>query len=207
MASAIIHIAVANEVNKKVHRDPSQYLLGSIAPDIAKIVGIDRNTTHFKSETQQEPDIDKFLSKYKNNLDDDFVFGYYIHLFTDYFWFKYFYTEFVDDNIVTTLDNNKIRLTKKELEKFIYNDYTNMNIKLIDEYELELRIFYNEIPEIKQIISEIPMDKLDVLRDKMALIIQNSEEKKDYLFNVDNVKRFISLTTDLIIGILSDKKE
>ena len=50
MASAIIHMAVASELNKKIKRKESEYFIGSIAPDIAKIVGIDRNITHFKSK-------------------------------------------------------------------------------------------------------------------------------------------------------------
>ena len=40
MASALIHIAVASKINKKIKRKESEYLIGSIAPDIAKIVGI-----------------------------------------------------------------------------------------------------------------------------------------------------------------------
>ena len=207
MASAIIHLAVASEITKKIKRDPSKYLLGAIAPDIARIIEIDRDVTHFKSKTQEEPNINAFLNKYKKNLTDDFVFGYYIHLLTDYFWFKYFYTEFVNDNMVTTLENKKVILTEEELRKYIYSDYTNMNIKLIDEYELDLKIFYNSIPKIKNIIKEIPIDKLDILRDKMALIIQNSKEDKEYLFNIEQVKSFISLTTKLIMGILNDEKE
>ena len=38
VASALIHIAVASEVNKKVKRDRSKLLIGSIAPDLAKIM-------------------------------------------------------------------------------------------------------------------------------------------------------------------------
>ena len=30
------------------------------------------------------------INKYKNHLNDDFVMGYFIHLYTDYLWFKYF---------------------------------------------------------------------------------------------------------------------
>ena len=39
MASALIHIAVANEINKKLNKDKSKLLIGSRAPDISKIVG------------------------------------------------------------------------------------------------------------------------------------------------------------------------
>ena len=37
MASSIIHVAVANELNKKLNVDRNQLLIGSIAPDISKL--------------------------------------------------------------------------------------------------------------------------------------------------------------------------
>ena len=39
MASLIIHIAVASEVNKVLKRDSNLILIGSIAPDLSKLVG------------------------------------------------------------------------------------------------------------------------------------------------------------------------
>lgn len=42
-------------------------------------------------------------------------------------------------------------------------DYTNLNIKLIDKYNLDLKIFYNELPQLHNIIEEIPMDKINVI--------------------------------------------
>ena len=38
------------------------------------------------------------------------------------------------------------------IELYIYNDYTNLNIKLIDEYNLDLKIFYNKLPQLDNII-------------------------------------------------------
>lgn len=207
MASAMIHIAVANEVNKHIKKDISKYLIGAIAPDIAKLVGIDRNLTHFQDKDKEYPDINRFLDKYKNKLDDDFVMGYYIHLLTDFFWYKYFYTEFVKDNTIIKSDGSSIKLDKKILRELIYNDYTNLNINLIDVYDLNLKIFYNELPEIDKIIEEIPMDKLKILVDKMGIIIENSTNHKSYLFNMGDVKEFIELCISLIIGIIDEKKE
>ena len=85
MASAIIHIAVANELNKKLKRNSSKLLIGTIAPDISKEIGQNKVKSHFlDSKDTDIPNIKKFLNKYKNNLNDDFVLGYYIHLYTDY---------------------------------------------------------------------------------------------------------------------------
>lgn len=199
MASSVIHMAVANEVNKVLKRDNSKLLIGSIAPDISKQIGQDRTISHFIFEDGLI-DLDKFLDKYKNNLDDDFVLGYYIHLLTDYFWFKYFMPEITNYSIIKTLDGKELSLSKEEICKYIYNDYTNINIRVINEYNMDLKIFFNELPEIKNIIEEIPMDKLQVIIDKAGNIIMNSTNGKNYTFDIKNIKQFISFTKDLIIN-------
>ena len=102
MASSIIHIAVAKEINKVLNRKESNLLIGTIAPDISKLLGENKVKSHFLgSEETDIPDMYKFLSKYKTYLDDDFVMGYYIHLFTDFLWFKYFITDFWDEDSIT----------------------------------------------------------------------------------------------------------
>lgn len=81
MASSIIHMAVANEINKHLKRKQKDILIGSIAPDISKQIGEDKKISHFLTDNANIPDLNKFLCQYKNNLDDDFVLGYYIHLY------------------------------------------------------------------------------------------------------------------------------
>ena len=204
MASSMIHIAVANEVNKKLNRDRSKLLIGSIAPDIGKLVGLEKIVTHFGDNNDNIPNLDKFLDKYKDNLNDDFVLGYYIHLITDYLWFKYFVTEIDSDGLITKLDGTKVKCVDNMLYIYMYNDYTNLNIKLIEEYDLDLKIFYDEIPELENIIKEIPMDKISVIVDKAGEIIENSKKRKEYLFNIDNIKTFVTTSTDLILSNLKE---
>ena len=83
-------MAVANEINKKLNRNNNLILLGGIAPDLGKIANGSKIEAHFQDSDDNIPNLDKFLSKYKNNMNDDFVMGYFIHLYTDYLWFKYF---------------------------------------------------------------------------------------------------------------------
>ena len=97
MASALIHIAIAKEVNNELKREENKYLLGSIAPDISKFVGEPKTFSHFMEKGHNEPNIDLFLTKYLKYLDDDFVMGYYIHLLVDYLWFKHFIPKFIDE--------------------------------------------------------------------------------------------------------------
>lgn len=205
MASAVIHLAVANEINKKLNRDKSQLLIGAIAPDISKFIGEDKTKSHFLKELDSDiPDIESFLNKYKNNLTDDFVMGYFIHLYTDYLWFKYFVTEFYDKPMITKLDGTVVKCSGNMLSLYVYNDYTNLNIKLIDKYNMDLKIFYNQLPKLSNIIEEIPMDKMGLLLNQMGIIIENSKAKKDYIFNIENIEKFITTSVELILGKITE---
>lgn len=205
MASAVIHLAVANEINKELNRDKSQLLIGAIAPDISKFIGEDKAKSHFLKELDSNiPDIESFLNKYKNSLTDDFVMGYFIHLYTDYLWFKYFVTEFYDKPMITKLDGTVVKCSGNMLSLYVYNDYTNLNIKLIDRYNMDLKIFYNQLPKLSNIIEEIPMDKMGLLLSQMGIIIENSKEKKDYIFNIENIEKFIATSVELILGKITE---
>ena len=204
MASSMIHICVANEINKIINKDKKSILIGSIAPDIAKQIGLDKQFSHFQGMDDDKPVLERFLNKYKNNLSDDFVLGYYIHLYTDYYWFKYFLTEFIKNDFIYTLDGKALIISDEEKVDYIYRDYTNLNIKLIDEYMLDLKIFYEPVPKFKNIIKEIPMEKLNIIIDKASVIIENTNESKSYFFDIQEVKKFIEFS---VSGILENLKE
>ena len=198
MASAIIHIAVAKKLNEQLKMNEKELFLGTIAPDISKHIGQDRKVSHFLDENRI-PNLNLFLKKYNNSLNIPFIMGYYIHLFTDYLWFKYFFNEITNlKTSITLLNGDTLKCSKEEINKLIYNDYTNLNILLIEEYNLDLSLFYEEIeiPKIK--FTEIPLDKLQIIVDQMGVIIENSKKSFTYSFNLDNVKQFINTCTDLI---------
>ena len=198
MASSLIHIAVAKELNKDLKRDRSKMLIGTIAPDISKLIGETKIKSHFQDAPDNIPNLDKFLNKYKQNLNDDFVLGYYIHLFTDYLWFKYFIPDIRNKDLITELDGKVLKLDQKTFCEYVYNDYTDLNMKIIDAYDLDLKIFYNEIPQIDNIIEEIPMDKLYIIVNKAGEIIENSKQEKEFLFNLENVEQFVKFSTEII---------
>ena len=104
MASAIIHIAVAKKLNEQLKMNEKELFLGTIAPDISKHIGQDRKISHFLDENRI-PNLNLFLKKYNNSLNIPFIMGYYIHLFTDYLWFKYFFNEITNLNTSITLLN------------------------------------------------------------------------------------------------------
>lgn len=206
MASSVIHMAVANELNKILKYDNAKLLIGSIAPDISKEIGESKLYSHFLVTKDNDiPQVDKFLEKYKDKLCDDFVMGYFIHIYTDYLWFKYFVPEFLTDtDYITKLDGTVVKCEGNMLAMYIYNDYTDLNTQLLDKYDLDCSIFYNELPKFDNIIEEIPMDKLNVIVDKVSVIIENSKVKKELIFDINNVNKFIETCIELTLAKLKE---
>lgn len=200
MASSIIHICVAKKVNEFLNYDYKQLYLGTIAPDISKLVGETKQKSHFLTSIDSDiPDINAFLSKYKNNLKDEFVMGYLIHLYTDKIWFKEFILNKICNTNIKLLDGTIINADASEKTRLIYNDYTNLNIQLIDYYNLDLSLFYEEIPHPDNIIKEIPIDKLQIIIDKAGNIVMNSKEEKAYVFDIIDIVKFIDECTNKIL--------
>ena len=164
MASAIIHLCIAKEVNKYLKMNEYDLLLGSIAPDISKQIGETKEISHFLDHSNEDdiPNIDRFLAKYRNDLHNPFTMGYFIHLLTDKYWFRDYVYQFIERY---TRENVKKQLTYTAIRDLIYNDYTNLNTDLIDKYMLPLDIFSEEFREPTTAIREIPVDKLDILVD------------------------------------------
>ncbi len=201
MASAVIHLCVAKKVSEHFHINNKELLLGSIAPDLSKQIGDDRRISHFLNTPKKDvPNIQAFLDKYKDSLDRPFNLGYFIHLYTDKIWFDEFISELVNDNVVRLIDDTIIQTSKEEIGHLIYNDYTNLNIDLIDYYKLDLSLFYEDFILPDSNIDEIPLDKLDILLEKMATIIMNSKTKKEYVFDMNKIINFIEYASDKIIN-------
>lgn len=206
MASAIIHLAVAKVLEPYLKiTNPKDYYLGSIAPDIAKQIGESKQKSHFLyNEKKDVPNIKMFTDKYPNFYKNDFDLGYYIHLFTDKLWFDKFLYNLVQSNSVKLIDGTILNTTPEELEKLIYSDYTNLNIKVIEEYNIDLSLFYENFQKPNTKIDEIPINKLNILLDKMGIIIENSKQEKNYVFDIYVINQFIEDTKKRILKEIKD---
>ena len=191
MASLLIHMAVAKEINKKLRLNNKDYMLGAIAPDISKEAQESRFFSHFLSNVDDGPNMELFLNKYKDKLCNPFFIGYYVHLYTDKLWTEDFMKKLVNTNSARMLDGTVLELDAKTIKELIYNDYTNLNIQIIDEYGIDLSLFYEEvkIPDIK--MDEIPINKLQLLIDKAGVIIENSRCNNKYIFDMFEIEKFV----------------
>ena len=211
MASAVIHLCVAKKINNYLQLDERIFSLGAIAPDIAKQIGVSKNKSHFLDEDESEeipPHYERFIKKYKKELDKPFELGYLVHLMTDYYWFKDYIPKMLDD-----YTQNPKTAKYTALKDIIYNDYTSLNQDLIDKYMLDLYYFQNKIEYPNSIIEEIPMDKINILVDKMGLMIQMMNKKKLIIMNEKEIIYFIETCSNKIIDdliklrIIEDKYE
>jgi len=201
MASFLIHMCICDEVNKIIKKDRKKILIGSIAPDIAKLVGINRDITHFgEYPTFKE---EEFLSKYKENLNDDFVLGYYIHLYTDYLWDKYFINKIYKDGILTKIDGSKIKYDG-DICSFLYKDYDSLIEDVISTYNIDLSFLKEDIPNMPYIIEEVPMNKLKIVIDKTNELVNKKEKKDLNVMNMELINEFINLSKDEIIYKLNE---
>ena len=201
MASAVIHLALAKVLEPYLKiNNRKDYYLGSIAPDIAKQIGRTKKESHFLyNEKEDVPNIKMFTDKYPNFYKNDFDLGYYIHLFTDKLWFDKFISNLTQSNSIKLIDGTIIKTTPEELTDLIYSDYTNLNVKVIEEYDMDLSLFYEDFQLPKTDITEIPSEKLDILIDKMGIIIENSKQDKNYIFDIYLIKEFIEKTKERIL--------
>lgn len=202
MASSIIHIAVAKQLEKDLKiKNKYDYYLGSIAPDISKQIGKSKYESHFLKNSYKDdiPNMDLFVAKYPDFKKYSFDIGYYVHLYTDKLWFEELMEKVTFNNALKLLDGTIINTTPEEIQSIIYSDYTNLNLSVIDEYELDLSLFYEEFRVPKTEIKEIPVENLDILINKMGIIIENSKEEKKYSIDIDIIKDFITSTCERIM--------
>lgn len=204
MASAIMHICVAKKVNEYLNMDEKMLYLGTIAPDISKQIGESKNKSHFLKD-EDIPDVNMFYNKYKDYLNNPFEMGYYIHLLTDYYWFKEFIPKRIK-NIKLKMNNQELKLKPGDIGKIIYSDYTNLNINLIDHYDLTLKLFYEELEYPRARINEIPINKLKVIVDQMGLIVKNSTGNKTIMMEPDDIYAFLDETSEIIIETIKEER-
>lgn len=200
MASAVIHIAVAKKVNEVLNRNEKDLYLGAIAPDASKIVGTDRKITHFITDDNSDaPNINYFKSLYLDKIKNDYDLGYYVHLLTDELWFNEFLPNFVlDDETIVDTDGNKVSLKGITIGDIIYNDYTNLNVQIIDYYNLNFKLFYEEFTYPEPNIKEVSKSTFPLVIDKMGIIISNSA-KYNYILKLDKITHFIEYATIYVL--------
>ena len=139
MPSVMIHEEVGYYISKKINKNSYNYFLGLIAPDSPNTYGFGKKEDRWLAH-QRRKDYDEwrnslkdFYEKEKNNYDEDFLLGYYIHILTDIVYDDYLYKKVRDK-----IENNNY--SREESHDIMRND--------MDKY------YFKEIEIIKDILKE-----------------------------------------------------
>ena len=177
MGSAVMHLCIGKKIAKKLNNsDRKEFLIGNLAPDLSKLTNQSRYISHFLKKIvindaeREVPDLDKFIKKYKNRLNEPFVQGYLCHLISDSVW----YLEYIPNHVVSITEDKKQILLRDiddyipydDFKKMMYSDYNKTNDDLFSLYKLNLKKFDNmdidnpnmeefEFEEIHRLIEQI----------------------------------------------------
>lgn len=198
MASAFIHMAVAKKANEKLgFQDENSLFLGTIAPDLGKLLGETKERGHFETNNTYLPNLNKFLSKYK--IDKPFEMGYYIHLYTDLIWFTEFMPNYYRDDILYLNDGTYMDCSFELKMRKVYDDYSIFNGLVVDKYNINLDILYKNI-DFESELDEVDLTKINLLLNQIKGFIENSDRnKKPEIFSSDTIFEFIDTTAERVV--------
>ena len=196
MASAVIHISVANEINKKLKLNNDLLLIGSIAPDLAKLIGQTKDKGHFLFGDKGTPHMDKFLLKYR--IDNPFNMGYYIHLYTDLYWFRDLLPKHYKNKKLVFKNGEELDIPFEKRLEAIYKDYTSLNNILIKKYNIDTS-FLNKEYKIDTEISELDFTQLNLLTKETNKLINESVTYPLEIFDELEIVEFINSCVENIL--------
>ncbi|MDD2627461.1 MAG: zinc dependent phospholipase C family protein [Clostridia bacterium] len=177
MGSLVMHLCIGKKIASKIKQaQKKEFLIGNLAPDLSKITNLSKNISHYlKKETRngvemEVPDLERFVSEYKDRLGEPFIQGYLCHLISDDLWFR----EYIPNHVVSITEDKKHILLRdiddyipyEEFRRRMYKDYAKTNEYLYELYKINLKQFDDmkiknpkmkefEYEEIHQLIEQI----------------------------------------------------
>lgn len=184
MACATIHLAIAKKyVEKYPELDYEKVMAGTLYPDAAE----DNDKSHYTevnrgsdnvSHVRSKVNLYEFLKEHKNL--NDFELGWFLHLVTDYLFFKECFTE-------EYLLNNSYENFCKDL----YFAYDHLNLYLSEKYQLTKEDYkeyqseyYTGVPYEDCIL---PKEMIDVFIDRVSSI-----DVKKYIEKIEEYRENVS---------------
>lgn len=131
-----IHLEIGNKLNESIHyskKDLELFLLGNILPDINNgymIEDVSKKISHGHTHFQREgdPTYLRFLKIYgKSVMSNPLMLGYFVHLYTDYFWNDNFRQKAKNIKELDSLPSTELRILKQQ-DFRSYNNYYLSNV-------------------------------------------------------------------------------
>lgn len=242
MPSFIVHSVAGEELCKRLDFNKNKlnkFFVANLLPDtvqlernpewsseeLRKAIQKEKHVSHFRTDFESllsYPDLKYFLNEYEELVKNDVIaFGYFFHLYTDYYYFSKFLPKIItflcEDQITEALiklDNkyNKINKTgtimlkqdfwNKKNDDGIYGEYNRLNKYLIDKYNFKFNIdLYKKIlnNKFKLSIKEIKIDGIGDLLEEL-----NSFYDKSINSDKEDFKIFTEVDIDNLIKDIVD---
>lgn len=193
MGSFLMHIGISEIVRKKLNLS-TQFIYGSILPDLIKIETGDRTGTHFlrtivtEQGRKRVPMVDDAVTMLDGKLSKETRLGYIAHLIEDLIWFEKYIPSFalhVEQGRMVYLKDNTIHL-QEEFSQDIYEDYTKINGYIISKY-------CNEYENLK--------DQLMLQMTEQEKVIL---DKNDRLAEVDQIDTLAVITKEVLDNYIEE---
>ena len=189
MASSIVHLAVTNELAKKVaFTDTNRLKFGAVVVD-AGVGGNDNGIAHLKIKVdgKRTYDFDRFRNMFgERMLTDDLYMGYYLHLVQDILYRHYVYDRY---HWNPTIPGNVERLHK---------DYAVVNKYIIEKYGLKNDIIVPEGFENEELTGISSYDTQELIKN-LEEFFKPVEDEPLYFFTKEMTDEFIGEALEFCI--------
>ncbi|MBU9675067.1 zinc dependent phospholipase C family protein [Planococcus sp. CP5-4] len=200
MGSRMMHLIIAGHVAERMEiSDRPRFLLGGVAPDA--VHGREQKTkSHYYEgsvdDGTRRVNYEGFMQKYKEQMKDEFILGYVVHLVGDAVWMKDIY--FKKDL------KNRIDADPSVLEKW-HADFRKLNSMLVNQFYcagLEQQLASAELPET--LIEEIEVNNLrkfteETLGDFHSTKLSSSRDLE--IYSVAEITGYIKSATEQAIRV------
>ena len=163
MPCLAMHVAIAHQYCKyHVDEDIETFRFGAIVPDIdpdkfTSHYGIVGKATSVKQSLENKTDIIKCINDL--NIDNPHDRAKFLHLITDYLYYRYIYVADVE------------KITKEQLDQSLYNDYNYITYYVLDKYKITIPSQAQHLVRSKPCDGDfefITRQQVDMFIDKIA---------------------------------------
>ncbi len=195
MPGYVIHMAVAARVIEEKGISESSFkdafLLGNIIPDAMARTA--KKESHFWDDDtfcnlNRIPNVDDFLEKYGNRLDEPFILGYYAHLLLDNLFVKEYWKEnftLLDKDMQQENGYDKVKFIKLKKDGQVYDkDVFLSDAMYYGDYDRIYPYIFDRYPFIKienSNLSCVSIEEID--KEQVAIPLSEMIEKMNKLYD------------------------
>ena len=202
MPGYVMHMAVASRIIGEKGKTNSSFLnaflLGNIVPD-----AMERNAkkeSHFWDDDTYKnlnriPNVENFLEKYGDKMDDPFVLGYYTHLLLDHYFVKEYWRDnfaLLDENMKQENGYDNVRYIKLRKDNMVYDREHFFSDELYyGDYDRIYPYIFDRYPFVKILNCDLGYISVEEInKETVTKPLAKMIEKMNNLYDIrDSIKR------------------